>query len=118
MIDELGGPRTYNHYPVGWAHAMDTPMQWTEQVASHFGGTANAMVISWPARIKDKGGLRSQFCHVIDIVPTIYEAAKISPPDVLYGVEQKPIRGREPRLYLRRRQCSHTPQHPILRDGG
>ena len=93
MIDELGGPRTYNHYPVGWAHAMDTPMQWTKQVASHFGGTRNGMVISWPARIKDKGGLRSQFCHVIDIVPTIYEAAKITPPDVLYGVKQKPIDG-------------------------
>src|SRR5215472_5126512 len=55
MIDELGGPRTYNHYPVGWAHAMDTPMQWTKQIASHFGGTRNGMVISWPARIKDRG---------------------------------------------------------------
>ena len=72
---------------------MDTPMQWTKQVASHFGGTRNGMVISWPARIKDRGGLRSQFCHVIDIVPTIYEAAKITPPDVLYGVKQKPIDG-------------------------
>jgi arylsulfatase A-like enzyme len=94
MIDELGGPRTYNHYPVGWAHAMDTPMQWTKQVASHFGGTRNGMVISWPARIKDKGGLRSQFCHVIDIVPTIYEAAQITPPTMLDGVEQKPLDGK------------------------
>ncbi|MDL2400714.1 arylsulfatase [Rhizobium mayense] len=93
MIDELGGPKTYNHYPVGWAHAMDTPMQWTKQVASHFGGTRNGLVISWPARIKDKGGLRSQFCHAIDITPTIYEAAGITPPDVLYGVQQKPIEG-------------------------
>src|SRR5277367_2758189 len=93
MIDELGGPKTYNHYPVGWAHAMDAPMQWTKQVASHFGGTRNGMAISWPARIKDKGGLRSQFCHVIDIVPTIYEAAKIIPPMVLNGVKQKPIEG-------------------------
>jgi arylsulfatase len=93
MIDELGGPRTYNHYPVGWAHAMDTPMQWTKQIASHFGGTRNGMVISWPARIKDQGGLRSQFCHVIDIVPTIYEAAQITPPATLYGVEQKPLDG-------------------------
>jgi arylsulfatase len=94
MIDELGGPLTYNHYPVGWAHAMDTPMQWTKQIASHFGGTRNGMVISWPARIKDKGGLRSQFCHVIDIVPTIYEAATITPPSILGGVEQKPLDGR------------------------
>jgi arylsulfatase len=93
MIDELGGPHTYNHYPVGWAHAMDTPMQWTKQVASHFGGTRNGMVISWLARIKDKGGLRSQFCHVIDIVPTIYEAGSITPPDVLDGVKQKPLDG-------------------------
>jgi arylsulfatase len=72
---------------------MDTPMQWTKQIASHFGGTRNDLVISWPARIKDKGGLRSQFCHVIDIVPTIYEAAKITPPKVLDGVEQKPLDG-------------------------
>lgn len=93
MIDELGGPRTYNHYPVGWAHAMDAPMQWTKQIASHFGGTRNGMVMSWPARIKDKGGLRSQFCHVIDITPTIYEAAKITPPTILDGVEQKPVEG-------------------------
>jgi arylsulfatase A-like enzyme len=93
MIDELGGPTTYNHYPVGWAHGMDAPMQWTKQIASHFGGTRNGMVMSWPARIKDKGGLRSQFCHVIDIVPTIYEAANITPPTMLDGVEQKPIEG-------------------------
>jgi len=93
MIDQLGGPLTYNHYPVGWAHAMDSPMQWTKQVASHFGGTRNGMVISWPARVKDKGGLRSQFCHVIDIVPTIYEAAKITPPTMMDGVQQKPLEG-------------------------
>lgn len=93
MIDELGGPLTYNHYPVGWAHAMDAPMQWTKQVASHFGGTRNGMVISWPAHISDKGGRRSQFCHVIDIVPTIYEAANITPPTMLDGVQQKPVEG-------------------------
>src|SRR6516165_1774462 len=93
QINNLGGPLTYNHYPVGWAHAMDAPMQWTKQVASHFGGTRNGMVISWPTKIKDKGGLRSQFCHVIDVVPTIYEAAGITPPDVLDGVKQQPIDG-------------------------
>ena len=93
MIDELGGPLTYNHYPVAWAHAMDTPMQWTKQVASHFGGTRNGMVVSWPRRIKDSGGRRSQFCHVIDIVPTIYEATGIVPPTVMDGVPQKPIEG-------------------------
>ena len=93
MIDQLGGPLTYNHYPVGWAHAMDAPMQWTKQVASHFGGTRNGLVISWPARIKDKGGIRSQFAHVIDIVPTIYEAAGITPPTEMDGVKQKPLEG-------------------------
>jgi arylsulfatase len=93
MMDQLGGPLTYNHYPVGWAHAMDSPMQWTKQVASHFGGTRNGLVISWLARIEDKGGIRSQFCHIIDIVPTIYEAAGITPPRILDGVEQKPLDG-------------------------
>src|SRR5262249_26345144 len=77
----------------GGAPGRATPMQWTKQIASHFGGTRNGLVISWSARIKDKGGLRSQFCHVIDIVPTIYEAAKITPPAVLDGVKQKPIEG-------------------------
>ncbi len=93
MMDKLGGPLAYNHYPVGWAHAMDSPMQWTKQVASHFGGTRNGMVISWPAQISDKGGLRSQFAHVIDIVPTIYEAAHIPAPKIMDGVEQKPLDG-------------------------
>ena len=60
-IDELGGPRHFNHFPASWAHAMNTPFQWTKQVASHFGGTRNPMIISWPERIKDKGGLRDQF---------------------------------------------------------
>lgn len=93
MIDELGGPLTYNHYPVGWAHSMDSPMQWTKQVASHFGGTRNGLVISWPEGIKEKGGLRQQFCHVIDIVPTIYEAAGITPPEIVNGVKQQPLDG-------------------------
>lgn len=93
MIDELGGPLTYNHYPVGWAHAMDAPMQWTKQVASHFGGTRNGLAVSWPARIKSAGGFRHQFCHVIDIVPTIYEVAGLTVPTMIDGVEQKPLDG-------------------------
>jgi arylsulfatase A-like enzyme len=93
MMDELGGPNTYNHYPVGWAHAMDTPFQWAKQVASHFGGTRNGMVISWPARIKDKGAIRTQFHHVIDVVPTLLEATNVTFPQTLNGVEQKPIEG-------------------------
>jgi arylsulfatase len=93
VIDELGGPKHFNHFPSAWAHAMDTPFQWTKQVASHFGGTRNPMIVSWPARIKDKGGLREQFLHVIDIVPTLYEVIGITAPLELNGVTQKPIEG-------------------------
>lgn len=92
-IDELGSPMTFNHFPVGWAHAMDTPFQWTKQIASHFGGTRNGMAISWPARIKDQGGIRTQFHHVIDIAPTILEATGVEFPAQLNGVAQKPIEG-------------------------
>jgi arylsulfatase len=93
VLDELGGPKHFNHFPSAWAHAMDTPFQWTKQVASHFGGTRNPMIVSWPARITDKGGLRQQFLHVIDIVPTLYEVIGITPPQALNGVMQKPIEG-------------------------
>jgi arylsulfatase A-like enzyme len=93
VIDELGGPKHFNHFPAGWAWAMNTPFQWTKQVASHFGGTRNPMIISWPAKITDKGGLRSQFSHVIDIMPTLIEVAGIQAPDVLNGIAQRPIEG-------------------------
>jgi arylsulfatase len=93
-IDELGGPKHFNHFPSAWAHAMNAPFQWTKQVASHFGGTRNPMIISWPERIKDTGGLRSQFLHTIDIVPTIYEVCGITAPTELNGIQQKPIEGR------------------------
>ena len=76
-LDELGGPMSSGHYPAGWAYALNTPFQWFKQIASHFGGTQDGMVMAWRARIKDKGGLRSQFHHVIDIVPTILEAAGV-----------------------------------------
>jgi arylsulfatase A-like enzyme len=92
-MDDLGGPMRFNHYPVGWAHAMDTPFQWTKQVASHFGGTRNGLVISWPARIKDKGIIRTQFSSVIDIYPTILEAVGVESPSMLNGVPQQPIEG-------------------------
>jgi arylsulfatase len=92
-LEEIGGPKAYNHYPVGWAWAMNTPFQWGKQVASHFGGTRNPLVIAWPDRIRDKGGLRSQFHHIIDVVPTILEAAKIPEPKEVNGVKQKPIEG-------------------------
>jgi arylsulfatase len=92
-IDEIGGPKAYNHFNVGWAWAMNTPFQWGKQVASHFGGTRNPVVMSWPARIKDRGGIRTQFHHVIDLVPTILEAAGLPEPYEVNGVPQKPIEG-------------------------
>jgi arylsulfatase len=111
MMNQLGGPLTYNHYPVGWAHAMDSPMQWTKQIASHFGGTRNGLVISWPARITDKGGLRPQFCHVIDIVPTIYEATEIKPPVIMDGVKQKPLDGAS--LVYTFKNANAPTRHPV-----
>jgi len=93
IMDDLGGPLTYNHYPVGWAHAMCTPFQWTKQVASHFGGTRNGLVISWPARLKRTGEIRPQFCHVTDVAPTILEAAGVVEPEIINGVRQTPIEG-------------------------
>ena len=92
-IDELGGPKHFNHFPSSWAHAMNTPFQWTKQVASHFGGTRNPLIMTWPARIRDQGGLRSQFIHTIDIAPTLYELCGITAPHELNGVPQKPIEG-------------------------
>ncbi len=92
-IDEIGTEKTYNHYPIGWAHAMDTPFQWTKQIASHFGGTRNGLVISWPARIQERGGIRPQFHHVIDIAPTILDACGVAMPAVLNGVPQKAVEG-------------------------
>ncbi len=91
--DDLGTWKTHNHYPIGWAHAMDTPFQWTKQIASHYGGTGNGMVISWPARIKDQGGIRPQWHHTIDIVPTILDVTGVQQPSVVNGVAQKPIEG-------------------------
>jgi arylsulfatase A-like enzyme len=91
--DEIGGPNTVGHYPVGWAWAGSSPLKWVKQVASHFGGTRNPMVVSWPKRITDKGGLRPQFHHVIDLLPTILEVTGIPAPTMVNGVNQMPIEG-------------------------
>jgi arylsulfatase len=92
-IDDFGGPDAYNHYSVGWAHAMDTPYQWTKQVASHWGGTRNGTIVHWPKGFSAKGELRSQFHHVIDIAPTILEVAGVPEPKTVQGVEQRPMEG-------------------------
>jgi arylsulfatase A-like enzyme len=93
IMDDLGGPMFSNHYPAGWAHAMDSPFQWTKQVASHFGGTRNGMVISWPKHMQKTNEVRSQFCTIIDIAPTILEAAGVKEPKMINGVKQTPMEG-------------------------
>ena len=92
-LDEWGGTDSYPHYAVGWAWAMDAPFQWTKQVASHWGGTRNGTIVHWPRGIKEKGEVRSQFCHVIDVAPTVLEAAGIPAPKRINGVEQSPYEG-------------------------
>jgi arylsulfatase A-like enzyme len=92
-IDDFGGPHAYNHYAVGWSHAMDTPYQWTKQVASHWGGTRNGTIVHWPKGIEAKGEIRPQFCHVIDIAPTVLEAAGLPHPAVVNSIQQAPLEG-------------------------
>ncbi len=93
FYEAWGSDLTYPHMAVAWTWAFDTPFSWTKQIASHFGGVRQGMAISWPKVIKDKGGIRNQFAHVIDIVPTILEATGIQPPKVVDGIPQKPIEG-------------------------
>ena len=91
--EDWGSPATYPHMAVAWAWAFDTPFKWTKQIASHFGGTRQGLAISWPGHIKDVGGIRHQFHHVIDIVPTLLEVTGIRAPEVVDGIQQKPIEG-------------------------
>jgi arylsulfatase A-like enzyme len=92
-LDQFGGPDSYNHYAVGWAHAMDTPYQWTKQVASHFGGTRNGTIVHWPNGFAARGEIRTQFSHVIDVAPTVLEAAGLVEPTFVHGVQQTPMQG-------------------------
>lgn len=92
-MEEFGSRTSYNHYAVGWAHALDTPYQWTKQVASHWGGTRNGAIVHWPRGMQAKGEVRSQFHHVIDIAPTVLEAAGLPEPVFVHGIQQKPYEG-------------------------
>ena len=92
-MDDFGTAKCENHFNVGWAWALDSPFQWMKQVASHFGGTRNGLAVEWPGTITDEGGLRSQFHHVVDIVPTILEATGISVPETVNGIDQIPLHG-------------------------
>ena len=93
FYDAWGSDRTYNHMAVPWTWAFDTPFSWTKQIASHFGGTRQGMCVSWPGHIKDAGGIRNQFHHVIDVVPTILEVCGIRQPEYVDGIKQSPIEG-------------------------
>jgi arylsulfatase len=93
MLDEMGGPKSYQTYPIGWAWALDTPFQWTKTVGSHLGGTRNGMVVSWPDGISASGEIRQQFHHVIDVLPTVLEATGVTAPDVVDGIRQQRIDG-------------------------
>ena len=92
-IEQFGTPAAYNHYAVGWSHAMDTPYQWTKQVASHWGGTRNGAIVHWPRGISSRGEVRDQFHHVIDVAPTVLEVAGLPQPTFVNGVAQMPIHG-------------------------
>ena len=92
-IDDFGTPLAYNHYAVGWAHAMDAPYQWTKQIASHWGGTRNGTIVHWPVGIRARGEIRAQFHHVIDIAATVLDAASLPEPSTVHGVEQMPLHG-------------------------
>jgi arylsulfatase A-like enzyme len=92
-IDEFGGPSAYNHYAVGWAHAMDTPYQWTKQVASHWGGTRNGAIVHWPNGFEARGEVRAQFHHVIDIAATVLDVAGLPAPTFVNGIQQMPLHG-------------------------
>ncbi|HEX6811993.1 MAG TPA: arylsulfatase [Planctomycetota bacterium] len=92
-IEAWGGPTTFPHFAIGWAWAGNTPFQWTKQVASHFGGTRNGMVLHWPQGFQAKGEVRSQFHHVVDVAPTVLEAVKVPEPKLVNGVTQRPMDG-------------------------
>ena len=120
FYDVWGTEQTYNHMSAGWSWAFDTPFDWFKQNASRLGGINQNMVVSWPARIKDKGGLREQFVHVIDVVPTILEAAGIRAPEIVDGIKQEPIEGTSFAYTFdaKQRQGAVAAQDAVLRDDG
>ena len=115
-MDDFGGPDSYNHYSVGWAWANDTPFQWTKQVASHWGGTRNGTIVHWPHGIQQPGGLRAQFTHVIDLAPTILEAAGLPEPTMVNGVLQSPMEGTSMLYSFNEADAAGTPRPAVLRD--
>ena len=115
-LDEFGGEGSYGHYAVGWAWAMDTPYQWTKQVASHWGGTRNGTIVHWPKGIEAKGGTRDQFSHVIDLAPTVLEAAGIPAPTIVNGVLQRPYEGTSMLYSFNDAEAPGAARDAVLRD--
>ncbi len=116
-LDDIGGPNAHNNYPWGWSQAGNCPNKWYKQ-NTHAGGVRSPLIMHWPQRITDTGGLRHQFHHVVDIAPTVYEAIGITPPDVYNGYEQIPVAG-TPILYtLDDAGGALDPNRPVLRDDG
>jgi arylsulfatase A-like enzyme len=111
MLPEWGGPTSYPHFAVGWAWALDTPFRWTKQVAAYFGGTRNGMTVVWPHHITDAGGIRNQFTHVIDVLPTVLEAAAITQPEMVDGWKQRPIEGTSFAYTFDKANADATSQH-------
>jgi arylsulfatase len=107
-LDQFGGPDSYNHYSVGWAHAMCAPYQWTKQIASHWGGTRNGTIVHWPNGFTSRGELRSQFSHVIDVAPTVLDAAGLPQPTFVNGVQQEPMHGASMRYSF---DAAEAPEH-------
>ena len=120
FYDVWGTDQTYNHMAVGWSWAFDTPFTWIKQIASHFGGTRQGMAVSWPGHIKDTGGIRKQFHHVIDVVPTLLEVTGIPAPESVDGIKQAPIEGTSFAYTFDadERQGAVATQDAILRDDG
>ena len=114
-IDKFGTPEAYNHYAVGWAHAMDTPYQWTKQVASHWGGTRNGTIVHWPNGIQAKGEVRSQFCHVIDVAADRAGGGRAARADAWSTACSRAPAGRQHGLRLRRRRRGRPARDPVLR---
>ena len=115
-LDEFGGEGSYGHFAVGWAWAMDAPYQWTKQVASHWGGTRNGTIVHWPNGIKEKGGMRHQFSHVIDLAPTVLEAAGLPEPTMVNGVQQSPYEGTSMLYSFNDAKARRTARDAVLRD--
>ena len=113
-IDDFGTPNAYNHYAVGWAHALCTPYQWTKQVASHWGGTRNGTIVHWPRGLADKGTTRNQFHSVIDVAPTILEAAGIPAPLYVNGIQQAPLEGVSMLPTLRDAEADESHRDPVV----